>query len=283
MAREVVEGVHWIQEYTSSQIDEYDLDTPEEVFSYLKDNPDDWYNIGANTMSAYLLQDEKSLLFDTLSPAAEDQILRELDDILGSDGLDYLVPSHTDVQHAANSFAILEAYPDAELISPQWGEKHDLYHLQDARFVDVGTTLELGRFTVEFIEPTFPDSAIHTWLFEHTERILFTVDWFGFPVLPDETLRFVDEFDGGFTLDRLYQFHALVVFWYQYADLDKVDREIDHLIERFEPMMLAPAHGNVARKDAVEYMEMIKSVAANVRDEGRIDIAMNKKFDRGGE
>lgn len=216
---------------------------------------------------AYLLAGDRTLLFDTLSPASTDHVLAELDAVL-EDGLDYLVPSHPDVPHAGNTRAILEAHPEAELLAPRYGTAHGLYHLGDARKVGEGDRLDLGGLEASFHEAAFPDAAIHLWLFERTTRTLFTVDWLGFPHLDDECDLFVEAFDREVTVDRLVSLHEFVLFWLQYVDVDRVAATVDRLVERFDPAILAPGHGNPIREGVDEHLERMKAATATIREEG---------------
>lgn len=262
MSREIAPNIHWIQEDGADRSD------------YVADVEPSWYDedetlhIGQNT---YLIDDEQSLLFDTLSPASTDRILSAIDEIL-DDGLDYLVVSHPDVPHAGNTVRIREAYPEAELVAPRYGNAHELYHLDSATKVGAGDAINLGRRTVEFHEAAFPDASMHIWMTERTTDTLFPVDWLGYPHHGNEGLTFADELNEPITPDRLEVFHGRVMFWFQYVDVDRVAAEIDHLIETYNPAMIAPGHGNVIRENPIEHMEMMKSVVEHIAAEGRVGV-----------
>jgi len=266
MAREIEPGFHWIQECGS------DLNVDIDVGS----TPPDWCEPGSEThigQSAYLLSGEESLLFDTLSPASTERIVAELDALLDDgSGLDYLVVSHPDVPHAGNAPRIVEEHPEATLVAPRYGDDHELYHLEDARKVGEGDAIDLGGFEVAFHEATFPDAAMHVWMTERRTGTLFPVDWFGFPHNDTECERFVDEFERPLSVDRLVQFHGRVLFWLQYVDVARTNAEIDRVIERFAPDVLAPAHGCVVRERAEELMARTKRVVEHVSERGRVGI-----------
>jgi flavorubredoxin len=222
---------------------------------------------------AYLLcGDDETLLFDTLSPASTDHVLGELEALLDGDDLDYLVVSHPDVPHAGNALAILDAYPEATLVAPRYGDDHELYRLDDATKVGAGDEIDLGGLVAAFHEATFLDAPVSLWMTERTTETLFPVDWFGFPHAESETLRFVDELDHELSEDRLVQFHGRVLFWHQYVDVPKVQREIDRLTATFDPELIAPAHGLVVREDATEHIERMKGVVAEIERRERIGI-----------
>lgn len=266
MVREISPGAYWIQECGPSRA---------EFVERLTADPGDWYEPGRPVhipQNAYLFVGERTLLFDTLSPAAGDAVLDAVEEVLGERRLDYLVVSHPDVPHAGNALRILRAHPGATLVAPRRGDTHELYHLEDAVKVGPGDELDLGGPLLRFHEATFLDAAIHTWMTEDRAGILFPVDWLGFPHMGGECLRFVDELVAPVTVDRLEEFHGRVMFWLQYVDVEKTQAEVDRLIRAFDPEMIAPAHGLVIREEPARYMAMMKPVVERVASRGRIGV-----------
>lgn len=263
MAREIEPGFHWIYECGPDR---------SVMFAAEGDSPD-WADSDEEVylpQCAYLLcGEEESLLLDTLSPASTDHVLAELDELL-EDGLDYLVVSHPDVPHAGNALAILDAYPDATLVAPEYGDDHELYRLDDALQVGEGDEIDLGGYVAAFHEATFLDAPVSLWMSERSTETLFPVDWFGFPHAESEMLRFVDELDAPLDEDRLVQFHGRVLFWHQYVDVPKVNSEIDRLIETHDPELVAPAHGLVIREDATGHMARMKRIVEEIERRDRI-------------
>lgn len=235
----------------------------------------DWYEPGDPVripQCSYLFTGEQSLLFDTLSPASREQILAELERTLGGASLDYLVISHPDIPHAGNAMAILNEYEDVTLVAPKYGNGHDLYHLEDAMHVGEGDEIDIGGFTLAFHEATFLDAPVSLWMTERNDEMLFPVDWMGFPHHDSDRLMFVDELDHDLDLDQLVQFHGRVLFWHQYVDVAKVQREIDRVIETFAPEIVLPTHGLVIRERVTEYLRLMKDVVAEIERRERIGI-----------
>lgn len=222
--------------------------------------------------NAYLFVGEKSLLFDTLSPASTEKIVTEVDAVLGERDLDYVMVSHPDVPHAGNTPALLREYPEATVVAPEYGTGHELYRLDEGMHVAEGDTIDLGDHVVEFHEATFLDAEVSVWMTEQNTGSLLTVDWLGFPHYGDECMDCVEELDRDIGYDRLVEFHGRVLFWYQYVDVAKTQAEIDHLIEKFDPNALLPAHGLPIRENAVEYMERMKEVVERIDAQGRVGI-----------
>jgi len=237
-------------------------------------DPPDWYESGHEvhtSQNAYLLRGDETLLFDTLSPVASEQIVTELREVLDDDNLDYIVISHPEAPHAGNTFGILEEFPDAELIAPAYGNQHELYHLEDATKVALGDCIDLGEFEVEFVEPMFVDHKLHTWMRELKTDTLFTVDWLGMIHKSGECLDYVDEMSDPVTVDRLTGFHGRALFWLAYVDPHKTDDAIEGIIEEWDPNVLAPAHGQPVRQNTAAYMRRMKDVTRKIAGEGRLN------------
>jgi len=239
----------------------------------LEDEPPEWYSPGQSLhvpMNAYLIRGEQSLLYDTLAPEGTEQVINSLAELLGDDGLDYLVPSHPKAPHAGNVNAILEHYPDATLLSSDYGRGEELYYLENANRVRDGDTRDLGGFVVEFVEATFPDTAFHIWMFERNNRALFTADWMGAPHMESNCLRFADE--GGIPIppSQFVEFQARGLRWLQFCDVDRVHRAIEELMTEYEPEIIAPAHGIVIRENVPEYTETMKSVVDQIAGGDRL-------------
>ncbi|MDX1577005.1 MAG: MBL fold metallo-hydrolase [Gemmatimonadota bacterium] len=261
--RDVWPGIHWIQECGRHR---------DEIARALFGNGSEGDPQARDLhvpQNAYLLTGERTLLFDTLSPASGDLVLSGLEELLDGRPLDYLAVSHPDVPHAGNAARILRRYPDCRLVAPRAGETHALYHLDDALLVGPDDEIDLGGLRVGFPEATFLDAALHTWMTEETSRVLFTVDWLGFPHLEGECLRCTDEIDHEIGVDRLEAFHGRVMFWFQYVDVARVRSVTDALARRFEGYALAPAHGLPVRRGAGRYFELMNEVVERVAETGR--------------
>jgi flavorubredoxin len=263
-SREILPDVYWLYEEGPDRSGM--IEAIEPIPDWYE--PDDPVHI---PQCAYLIVgDEHSLLFDTLSPASTEHVLAELDALLDAP-LDYLVVSHPDVPHAGNTPAILAEH-GSELVAPRYGDDHELYRLDEALLVGEGDSLDLGGYVVDFHEATFLDAPVSLWMSERTEEMLFPVDWLGFPHHASEQLRFVDELEHDLDGTRLLQFHGRVLFWHQYVDVDKVQREIDRLKDRYDPEWILPSHGLVIRDDAPAYMDQLKGVVEEIERQERIGI-----------
>lgn len=269
--REIAEGLHLLQGCV----------VPEQVQARMDamDEPPPWYDPGGEVhaqFNAYLFAGEETLLFDTLPPNLRGDILDALDAILDDRGLDYLVVSHPEAPHGGNAGAILDAYPEAELLVPETDELHDLAlgsAVEEHAEVTDGDELGLGTHAVEFCRSPMFDLAATTWMYERETGALFTVDAYGnaHSEAAGECGRFVDEIaddPGAFTTQRWLGFHSHTFPWFAYVEPGRLAAEVEALVERFHPDLVAPAHGSPIREDAVGYLRRLVPVIEQISDLG---------------
>lgn len=259
--REIADGFYLIHQIHSR---------PDLEAEYTDYKPD-WYlpeRTVYTIQNAYLFVGEETLLFDTLDPVAKDMIVDRVSRVLGDDTLDYLAVTHPEAPHAGNAFAIRDAYPEATLVAPDHGTAHGLYHLEDATKVTPGDVLDLGGLTLEFVEPTFLDHALHIWARELTTDTLFTVDWLSHFIMEGEQLKFTDELETDVTHHRLLQFHGNVLGWFQYVDPDKTNAAIEKLVETYDPSMLVQSHGLPVRENVPQHLRKMKTVIDHIAATG---------------
>lgn len=218
----------------------------------------DWYLPGKevhSAQSAFLILDERNLLFETLTPGGEDFILQTLEELLDGQDLDYLVISHPEANHAGNTHTILKEHPETQLVVPKSGAGHGLFNVdENATHVEAKDSIDLGTHTVEFLDPVIYDHAMHTWMMELETKTLFTVDWMGNHHLGDECLDFVDEIASPITRSRLQRHVAVAIAWLRFADPDRLIDDIEALLVEHDPRLIAPTHGLLIRENIEEYV-----------------------------
>lgn len=246
--------------------------------------------------NAYLLDGDRSLMFDTLTQPNAGAVVDLLDERLDGEGLDYLVISHPEANHAGNTFTILEAFPDATLLVPGeaaghgdgHGAEHELYHVaadtpsdvsqldNDIQYVGPGDTVDLGEFTVEFRRPVVADHSFTTWMTEHTTDTLFTVDWMGFLHQPSNCLAHAGELDRPVTVEQVFRFHALAFPWLRFSDVGEIESAVAEVRDGIDPSIIAPAHGMVMVENPGEYLDLFVEAAGRLAAEGEPDNMRSK-------
>lgn len=210
--------------------------------------------------SAYLVAGrEASLLVDTGHPKDWAAISKQLDicHARGVPTVKYLVPTHSEVPHAANLASLLDRYPESMV----YGDVRD-YHLIFPEAVDrlvpkqAGDEIDLGTTTFVFLEAVIKDLVTSLWGFSTAQGALFPGDGFAYmhhhhegqcgmtaeecPDLP------VEEFTAMFSEFALY--------WTRFTDMDRVIARLDAMIDVDLPVQLiCPGHGNPVLDPSVTF------------------------------
>ncbi len=148
-----------------------------ELFDELIPLPD------GTSYNAYLIiGSEKTALLDTVDPSKKTKLIQNLDRI-NVKKIDYIVSHHAEQDHSGSIPAVLERFPEAEVVTNSKCKKALLDHLDvpEDRFkvMENHEELSLGNKTLEFINMPWvhwPETLV-TYLKE--KNILFSCDFFG--------------------------------------------------------------------------------------------------------
>ena len=161
---------------------------------------DDYYWVGANdhrlalfenihpiprgvSYNAYVLLDEKTVLFDTVDWSASRQFLENVAAVLNGRDLDYMVINHMEPDHGASIEEILIRYPNVKIITTEKAElfMHQFGFTVDGKteIVKEGDTKSFGKHTVTFVAAPMVHWPEVMVTFDTTSGVLFSADAFG--------------------------------------------------------------------------------------------------------
>ena len=195
------------------------------------------------TYNAYLIIDEKIVLVDTVKHYLSEEMFSRIREIIDPGKIDYIISNHVEMDHSGSIHTILEAAPDAKIITSIQGEKGLKRHYKrDWNFhvVDSGDTLKIGKRTLHFVHTPmvhWPDNMV-TYIPE--EMILFSNDAFGQHIASLE--RFDDELGREMIMEEAAKYYANIVLPYG----NRVQKAMDDLAG-LEIDMIAPSHGIIWR------------------------------------
>lgn len=132
--------------------------------------------------NSYLLNDEKTVLFDTVDKSCAAQFHENLEAALGGRELDYIVVQHMEPDHCALLGEVLKCYPNAKIVcSAKTVEMIKQFFNFEVNSIVVkdGDTLNTGKHELQF----FMAPMVH-WpevivTYDKTDKILFSADAFG--------------------------------------------------------------------------------------------------------
>lgn len=134
--------------------------------------------------NSYLLQDEKTVLLDTVDHAVSRVFLQNLEHLLAGKKLDYVIVNHMEPDHCATLEALLARWPQAEILCTakavqMIGQFFGPALAAKAKSVAEGDTLCTGRHTLRFVTAPMVHWPEVMVTFDETDGSLFSADAFG--------------------------------------------------------------------------------------------------------
>ena len=134
--------------------------------------------------NAYLLLDEKTVLFDTVDRAVSGQFFENLEYALGGRTLDYFVINHMEPDHCSAMTEVIARYPKVKLIYSKTAEKMitQFFGFSPSAYgqgVDEGAELVTGRHKLIFLMAPMVHWPEVMMTYDATDKTLFSADAFG--------------------------------------------------------------------------------------------------------
>lgn len=206
-----------------------------------------------STYNAYLIQDEKTALIDTVKYMFSDELLRNINSIIDPEKIDYIIINHVEMDHSSSLPMIAKAAKNATIITSERGKDAIIEHYGpnfNIKTVKSGDTLKLGQRTLSFLEAPmlhWPDSMF-TYIVE--DKILMPNDAFGQHLASGQ--RFNDEVDENILMEEAQIYYANILMLLG----PQITRKIQEVIQMGLPIsMIAPSHGIIWRKDPTKIIQ----------------------------
>jgi anaerobic nitric oxide reductase flavorubredoxin len=200
-----------------------------------------------STYNAYLIQDEKTALVDTVKHTFSNELLRNIREFVDLEKIDYIIVNHVEMDHSSSLPVIAKYAKNATIIASPRGKNAIIEHYGPAfniQTVKTGDQLKLGKRTLQFVEAPmlhWPDSMF-TYVVE--DKILMPNDAFGQHLASSE--RFDDEVDAHVLMEEATIYYANILM--PLAPL--IARKLEEVTKMGIPIdMIAPSHGIIWRSD----------------------------------
>lgn len=222
--------------------------------------------------NAYVLLDDKTVLFDTVDWACGRQFFDNVSHVLGDRDLDYIVVNHVEPDHAATLGEILLRYPNAKIICTakaktfleQFGFDID----GKVETVKGGDTKSFGKHNVAFVLAPMVHWPEVMMTFDTTDGVLFSADAFGSFKSLDGKL-FADEVDYDRDwLDEARRYYTNIV--------GKYGKNVQAVLKKaagLDIKIICPLHGLVWRKDIGYFIDKYQHWAGYEAEEQGVLIA----------
>ena len=134
--------------------------------------------------NAYLIQDEKTALLDTVDQAIAERFFENLEHALQGKPLNYVIVNHMEPDHAATLGTVLSRYPEAKLVctakaAQMFAQFYDLDVSERTLVVKEGDKLSTGEHTLHFVLAPMVHWPEVMVTYDSTDKILFSADAFG--------------------------------------------------------------------------------------------------------
>ncbi len=195
------------------------------------------------TYNAYLIQDKKTVLVDTVKHYLFDEMLSRITEHVDPKNIDYILSNHVEMDHSGSIPKLKERAPNAKIITSTRGEKGLRRHYKkdwDFHVVASGDTLNIGKRTLHFVHTPmvhWPDNMV-TYIPE--DALLFSNDAFGQHIASAH--RYDDEIGWGVVEEEARKYYANIVLPYS----DMVQKALKNL-QTLKMEMIAPSHGVIWR------------------------------------
>ncbi len=216
-----------------------------------------------SSYNAYLIQDTKTALIDTVWQPFDKEFVSRLAEVIDLHTIDYIVMNHNEIDHSGALPELLRIVPDTPIYCTKKGEAilRGHYH-QDWNFVTVrtGDTLSLGKHTLTFIEAPmlhWPDTMI-TYL--DGEQILFSNDIFGQHYA---TESLYDSEDLPTILHEAEKYYANIINLYNPI----AKRKLAEVLSMQLPIsLIAPSHGVIWKDNIPTILEKYQQWSADYQE-----------------
>lgn len=216
---------------------------------------DDFTIHNGSSQNAYLIQEEKTVLIDTVWAPHDFEFIVNLKSEIDLHSIDYIVVNHGENDHSGSLPALMKEIPDTPIyctanavksLEGQYGKLGWNFHV-----VHTGDTLDVGNGKkLIFVEMTmlhWPDSMAE---FLTEDNILFSMDAFGQHYAVAE--MFADKADQETLWSEAMRYYANIVAPFAPMVTKKV-KEIKALNLPIE--MIAPSHGAIWRENPMAIID----------------------------
>lgn len=216
---------------------------------------DDYSILNGSSQNAYLVEEEKTVLIDTVWAPHRFEFLENLKSEIDLDKIDYIIANHGEVDHSGALVELMKEIPNTPIyctanavksLEGQYGKRGWDFHV-----VKTGDSLDIGNgkklIFVEMRMLHWPDSMA-TYLTD--DNILFSNDAFGQHYAVEEL--FNDKADQCLLNKEAMKYYANILN--PFSPL--VSKKIDEIVGLNLPIdIIAPSHGAIWRENPLQIVE----------------------------
>ena len=223
--------------------------------------------------NAYIVTDEKTVLFDTVDNSVADLFFENVAHVLAGRPLDYIVVQHMEPDHSATLNETLRRYPEAKVVTTAKTLKMIVQFFPvdikaRTQLVKEGDTLVTGRHSFTFVMAPMVHWPEVMVTYDATDKVLFSADAFGtFGALNGNI--FADEVDfEAKGLDEARRYYTNIV--------GKYGPQVQALLKKaagLEINMICSLHGPIWRENIGWFVDKYQKWSSYTPEEDAVLIA----------
>ena len=207
--------------------------------------------------NSYFLNDEKTVLFDTVDKHFDIQFFENLEAVLDGRTLDYFIINHLEPDHSALIKKVIERYPSVQLVCNAKTKQmlfqfFEFEHDIESNFyvVKEGDVLSTGNHEFTFVMAPMVHWPEVMVTYDKTDKILFSADAFGsFGAL------------SGNIFDNEVEFNSLIDEYRRYYTniVGKYGAQVNALLNKASNLdikMICPLHGLILKENILRLVDL---------------------------
>lgn len=223
--------------------------------------------------NAYVLKDEKTVLFDTVDNAIGDQLFENLEAVLEGRTLDYVIVNHMEPDHASTLSEVVRRYPEVKIVCNAKTvaiikQFFDFDIDSRAVIVKENDTFCTGKHTYTFVMAPMVHWPEVMVTYDMTDKILFSADAFGtFGAMNGNIFADEVNFERDW-LDDARRYYTNIV--------GKFGTSVQTLLKKaagLDIQMICPLHGPVWRENISWYVDKYLTWSSYASEERAVMIA----------
>lgn len=223
--------------------------------------------------NAYVLKDEKTVLFDTVDNAIGDQLFENMEAVLEGRTLDYVIVNHMEPDHASTLSEVVRRYPEVKIVCNAKTvaiikQFFDFDIDSRAVIVKENDTFCTGKHTYTFVMAPMVHWPEVMVTYDMTDKILFSADAFGtFGAMNGNIFADEVNFERDW-LDDARRYYTNIV--------GKFGASVQTLLKKaagLDIQMICPLHGPVWRENISWYVDKYLTWSSYAPEERAVMIA----------
>ena len=223
--------------------------------------------------NAYVLKDEKTVLFDTVDNAIGDQLFENLEAVLEGRTLDYVIVNHMEPDRASTLSEVVRRYPEVKIVCNAKTvaiikQFFDFDIDSRAVIVKENDTFCTGKHTYTFVMAPMVHWPEVMVIYDMTDKILFSADAFGtFGAMNGNIFADEVNFERDW-LDDARRYYTNIV--------GKFGASVQTLLKKaagLDIQMICPLHGPVWRENISWYVDKYLTWSSYAPEERAVMIA----------